>query len=97
HPAEQVEPASYVDELCTYPDPIVLPPDAALQHIGDTEFAADLANILVAALEGEGRSMRNDRQCLYPGQPMDEFPGKTIAEVLGLRIVTQVCKRQHGD
>src|SRR5262249_41394337 len=86
-----------VDQLGADPQPVAGLADAALQDGADAELFADLADVLVAALEGEGGGAGGDVQPLDPGQGADQLLGQAVAEVLVLGVGAEVAERQDGD
>ena len=86
-----------VDQLSVDANPIAQPPDAAFEHISDTELAADLLGVNAFALIGE-RSVSRDHQ--HPGDARQigrQILGDSVCEILLLRIIAEIGKRQHDD
>src|SRR6185436_1532591 len=86
-----------VDELRVDPDGVAHPADASLQHIADTQLAADLPGIDGPALERERRVPGDDEAPGNARQIAGQVLGDAIGEVVLARIATQVAERQHHD
>ena len=86
----QVETVGDADELRRYAHRVALPPDTALEHVGDVEHVADEAQVFVLALEAEGGGTAGDLQVRYLRELVQEFFGEAVGEVLVLRVRTHV-------
>lgn len=90
-------PVACGDELCGDADAIAGLSDAAFQDVRHPESQGDLANVLVPALEGEGRGAGDHPQVRDPGEEIDDFLGKAVAEGLVLPVAAHVFEREDGD
>ena len=79
-------PIGRCDELGIHADPMTGPAHAAFEDVGDVECLGDSANILVFALEREGRRPGDDLQPGDVRQLVDDLLGETVAEILIVRI-----------
>ena len=70
---------------------------AALEHVADAQFAADLFHIDRAALVGEARIARDDEQPADARQRRDDVLDHAVGEVLLLRVAAQIQKWQNRD
>jgi hypothetical protein len=86
-----------VDELRGDPDPAAGLADAALEDMTHAEALADLADIDVLALEGEGRVAGDDEKLRQLRQRGDDVLGNAVSEIFLLGIAAHVGERQHGD
>ena len=68
---------------------------AAFVHRLNFQLLADLADVLVLALEGERRGARSHAQCLDLGQGIDDLLSHAVGEVFVFRVVAHVGKGQH--
>ena len=69
----------------------------ALQDVLHPKGFADLAQILVLALEHEGRRAAGDPQVLYLRQRVQDFLRDAVRKVLLFGVGRHVDERQYGD
>ncbi len=69
----------------------------ALEDVLDAQGVADLPQVLVLALEGEGGGAAGDLQVLDLGQRVQDLFGDAVGEVFLLGVRGHVDERQHGD
>lgn len=93
----EMEAGRDVDELRGDTDPVTLLAHAPFQHGARAQRATDLADVPVHALEGEGGGTRHDAQRLHARQGRDQLFGQAVAEILVVRVATEVGEGQHRD
>ncbi len=93
----QVRAGRRVDELGRNADPLGRFAHTALQHIPHAEILTHLLHLHGLPLIGKHRRTRNHEHAGNLGEGRDEILGHAIAEILLLRVVTQVRQREHGD
>ena len=71
--------------------------DGALKHIADAQFAPDLLHVGRLAFVRETRILGDDEEPANAAQRGDDLLNQAIGEILQLRIVAKVLKRQHHD
>ena len=86
-----------VDELRIDADGASHPAYAPLEHIPDTQLAANLPGIHGLALECERSVPGNDKASNNLRQITCQILGYAIGKVVLARIATQVAKGQHND
>ena len=69
----------------------------AFDQVADAEALADLADVLAAVLEREGRGAGDDLQLRAIRQAIDELFGQAVAEVLVVRVVAAIDEGQYRD
>ena len=90
-----VEAVLHADQLGGHPQPVAVAPDAALDHVGDAQPLADLAQVLVLALEIEGRGAAGDLQVRHLGQAVDHLLGQPVGEIVANPLGAERHERQH--
>ena len=86
-----------IDQLHRDPQLFLRAAQAALEHMRGAQLAADLAHILVLALEGEGRGARHHAQRGNVRQPVRQLVGEAIRHRLFALRHAHVDQRQHDD
>ena len=86
-----------VDELRRDPHLVASLANAAFEHGFDTQLAAHLPDVHVAALVGERRGARRDLQTRNARQQVEQLLGHAVAEIVLGGITAQIRERQHGD
>ena len=86
-----------VDELRVDADGVSHAAYAPLEHIPDTQVAANLPDIDGLALECEGSVPGDNKASSKSRQITCQVFGYAIGEVVLARIATQVGKGQHDD
>src|SRR4030043_131505 len=71
----------HVDELGRDAEPVVALADAPLEHGGHAQLAADLADVQVLELGGEGRALGRDLEVADLRQGRDAFLGQSFAKI----------------
>ena len=71
--------------------------NAALKHIANAEFAADLLDIDGLAFVGEARIARDHEQRFEARERGDDVLDHAVGEIFLLGITAHVLERQHGD
>src|SRR5438093_13679277 len=87
----------HADQLRGDPELVSLLADAALEHRGDVQLAADLGDLLRRALVGHGRRARNNLEASNPRKPRDQLLGDPVGEVLVATIRAQAGEGQYRD
>jgi hypothetical protein len=87
----------HLDQLRGDPEPVPRLAHAALEDGAHLELAADLGDVFVFVLEGEGRGAGCDAQRFDLGQRVDDLFGDSVGEKLVLRVRAHIGKRQHRD
>ena len=84
-----------VDKLRGDADLVTRPAGAPFQHIAHAQFAANLLRVDRLILIGE-RSVAGDHKHVRdPREISRQILGDTVGEILLLRIVAEIGKRQH--
>ncbi len=86
-----------LDELRRDADLVAGFPDRAFDDVADIQQFADLAQILVLALEGEGRRAPRDAQVLYLGEDVQKLLGDAVGEIFLVLLGRHVRERKDGD
>jgi hypothetical protein len=84
-----------VDELRTDAHPVAAALHGTFQHIAHAEFAADLPEIDMLSLVGEGRVATDHQHAAHARQVGGQAFGHAIDEIFLLGIATYVCEGQH--
>src|ERR1700734_3200548 len=87
----------HADQLRRDAEPRTGSSDAALNHGGDVQPAADLPDIEIAASKAERRSPRSHLQSGKPAESVDQIFRETIAEELVVRVTAPIDEGQDGD
>ena len=86
-----------VDELRADADAITAAADAAFQHVADTQFATDLADIDRFALVLEAGVARDDEQLREPRQLHNDVICDAVREIALLGIAAHIGERKDSD
>ena len=86
-----------VDQLTGYADPIGALAHRALEHIPNTQFAAEPLHIDVLPLVGEARIAGDDGQPADPREGGGDLLDHPVGEIFLFRVRADVLKRQNGD
>ena len=78
------------DELREYTQAIAVPAHAPLQHRGDVQLLADLADVEVLPLEGECGGAGDHANSLHVREAIDDLLRHAVGEVLVLFVVAVV-------
>ncbi len=70
---------------------------APFEHVGNTQLAPDLAQVLVVPLERERRGTTGNLEFLHVGEQVEQLLRDTVGEVLLVLGRAHVDERQHGD
>ena len=71
--------------------------DTAFQERADPERLADLARVLLAALESERGVARRDLQSGDARERRRDFFRQAVAQVIGVGFAAEIVERQDGD
>ncbi len=88
----EVQPIGGLDELGRHPQVITGALDAAFEHRGHPELAADFPNILAPVPERKGRGTGGDTQSRDIGKRVDQRLGDTVAQIGAGAVGAQVDK-----
>ncbi len=70
---------------------------APFEHVGNTQLPRDLAQVLVAPLEGERRGPTGNLEFTHVGEQVEQLLRDTVGEVLLVLGSAHVDEWQHGD
>jgi hypothetical protein len=93
----QVVAVRHIDQLRRNPHPVARPANTPLNHVGDVKRFPDLTDRGALALESEGRRPGRHTETGHTRQGVEQLFADPVAEVLVLRIRTQILERQHGN
>ena len=85
------------DDLHVDADPIVAPPDPALDDVVDVQLAADMGHVRLPALVAHGRGASDHREFAWRHRRQlgDDIVGHRVAGELLRGIAARVDERQH--
>src|SRR5690348_18398653 len=88
-----------LDKLNRHAKPRLVAPDAALQHVLHGHFASDLRDVLVTILVSNGGQAADDGEMFWieTRQLRSDFFRDAVAEIILLRIATQIVERNDDD
>src|SRR5437868_11439585 len=86
-----------IDELSRDANTIADPSDAALQHVADAKFAADLFDIEGFAFVSKGGVSRDDEKRFGPRQPGNDVLDHPVCKVLLIRIAAHILERHYSN
>ena len=93
----EMEPVPGVDELRRDAHAVARLAHAALEERGDVQLVGDDGQVLVLALEVEGRCPPRHPQAIDLGQGVEDLLGDAVGEVLLVLRGAQVGEGEHGD